>query len=220
MEVDHFEVHRLTTKGRLIAKRLFSSHDLRLDHVERLPFEEKAAVSVHAHYRMLERAGFDLESVNTRLEQDKQVLGRALSQIQVPSEHTLLFSPFQSLSIMDIADIFPSSEPTEFIKKDDATSSGLVVGRGSREHLFVKPTFTQHLNEVLDSETSDLEKELHKLQCNYPSAEEAAQTYVESRVSDTHVQFYPLVSRLFRLLGFESGNSRFGVKLSAMGWLG
>ena len=47
-----FDVHQLTERGKEIAERVATSADLRIDQVEQLPFEEKVAVSLHAHYGM------------------------------------------------------------------------------------------------------------------------------------------------------------------------
>ncbi len=62
-----FEAHRLAAKGVSVAERVAASVDLRIDEVDRLPYEEKRALSVEAHYRMLERAGFDLRTVDKTL---------------------------------------------------------------------------------------------------------------------------------------------------------
>ena len=216
-----FEVHQLTEAGIRVAEGVSASADLRLDQVDQLPFEEKAAVSVHAHYRMLERAGFDLEPVNLKLEQQEQALGRALTLLGVPQGRPLLFSPFQSLSTADIGMIFPPSEIAVSVEEREATASGTVVGRGSRDHLFVQPIFVPQAHEGGgEGETAELEEELRAIREVHPSAEEAAAAFAQSRVSDTQTQFYPLVSGLFRLLGFKSENSRPGVNYQRWdGWV-
>ena len=215
-----FEVHQLTEIGTRVAESVSASVDLRLEQVDLLPSEEKAAVSVHAHYRMLERAGFDLESVNLKLKQQEQALGRALSLLGVPQGRPLLFSPFQSLSIADIGMIFPHSEITASVEEREAAASSAVVGRGSRDHLFVEPIFVPQVHEGGDDETAKLEEELRAIREEHQSAEEAAAAFSRSRVSDTQIQFYPLVSGLFHLLGFASGNSRLGVNYQRWdGWV-
>ena len=215
-----FEVHQLTDTGRRVAEGVSASADMRLDQVDQLPFEEKAAVSVHAHYRMLERAGFDLESVNQKLKQQEQALNRALTLLGVPPGRSLLFSPFQSLSIGDIGEIFPPSEIAASMEEGKAAAGGTVVGRGSRDHLLVEPRYVPQQREGADDETAELEEELRAMREEHPSAEEAAAAFAQSRVSDTQTQFYPLVSGLFRLLGFESENSRAGVNYQRWdGWV-
>ena len=215
-----FEVHQLTDAGRRVAEGVSASADIRLDQVDQLPFEEKTAVSVHAHYRMLERAGFDLEPVNLKLKQQEQALSRALTLLGVPPGRPLLFSPFQSLSIGNIGEIFPPSEIAAPMEEGKAAAGGTVVGRGSRDHLFVEPRYVPQLREGEDDDTAELEEELRAMREEHPSAEEAAAVFAQSRVSDTQTQFYPLVSGLFRLLGFESENSRAGVNYQRWdGWV-
>ena len=215
-----FEVHQLTETGRRVAESVTTLVDLRLDQVDQLPLKEKAAVSIHAHYRMLERAGFDLEPVNAKLKEQEQALDRALAVLRVPRGRPLLFSPFQSLSIADIGIIFPPSEIAVSVEETDAPVGGTVVGRGSRHHLFVEPRFVPQLDRGGDDETAALEEELRAMREEHPSAEEAAAAFAQSRVSDTQTQFYPLVSGLFRLLGFESENSRAGVNYQRWdGWV-
>ena len=95
-----------------------------------------------------------------------------------------------------------------------------MVGRGSRDHLFVKPRYVPQLREGEDDDTAELEEGLRAMREEHPSAEEAAAAFAQSRVSDTQTQFYPLISGLFRLLGFESENSRAGVNYQRWdGWV-
>ena len=202
-----FEVHQLTETGRKFAEGVSVSADLRLKQVDQLPFEEKAAVSMHAHYRMLERAGFDIEPVSSELKQQEQSLERALARLGIPQGRPLLFSPFQSLSVADIGRIFPPSEIAASVEEGKAVANGTVVGRGSRKHLFVEPKFVPQQLEDGDGETAALGEELRAMSERHLSTEEAAAAFVQSRVSDTQTEFYPLVSGLFRLLGFESKNS-------------
>ena len=214
-------MHRLTETGRKVAEGVSSSVDLRLAQVDRLPIEEKAAISVHAHYRMLERAGFDLELVGPKLHQQREALASGLAKIGVSPGRPLLFSPFQSLAVADIRVIFPPSEAAVSVEHRQAAVTGTVVGRGSRDHLFVEPRFVPQLLGDGDGETAELEEELRAIRGMHPSVEEAAAAFAKSRESDTQTEFYPLVSQLFHLLGFESANSRAGVNYSRWdAWVG
>ena len=168
-------------------------------------------MSIHAHYGMLERAGFDLEPVGPKLQQQEQARDRALAMLGVPPGRPILFSPFQSLSVTDIGVIFPPSETAVSVEEREATTTGTVVGRGSRDHLFVEPKFVPQLREDWHGGTAELEQELREIRELCPSAEDAAAAFAQSRESDTQTEFYPLVSELFHLLGFESANSRAGV---------
>ena len=205
------EVHQLTDAGRKVAEFVSISTDLRLDQLDPMPFEEKAAVSIHSHYRMLERAEFDIEPVNPKLNQQKEAFERGLDRIGVRLERPLLFSPFQTLSVADIGRIFPLPQIGGSPEEREFAATDTVMGRGSRAHLFVEPRFAPSLDDVTNAGPGQLEEELLSLRRMHTSADEAVATFVQSHVSDTHTQFYPLVSELFRALGFESETSRVGV---------
>ena len=125
-----FEVHELTERGQQVANWVRGATDLRYEQIaphrgeneqkslwdavdqspdrkNRLSVKEMTAVSVHSHYRMLERAGFELESVVPVLEEQEQVLTQVLAKLNLELGRPLLFSPFQSLSIPDITEGFP-----------------------------------------------------------------------------------------------------------------
>lgn len=229
-----FEVHQLTERGKHIAEWVQGASDIRLDQIEvrseeegqsslfdqmgedhgeenKLSPEEMAAVSVHAHYRMLERAGFDLQSVEPMLGGHAEFLSQALAKLELPSDRPLLFSPFQSLSISDIARVFAPPEISAGMENVEGIQGGTVVGRDPRDHLFVEPAFVIQRDKGENRGTDNLAEELHAIRGVSGSIDEAAMVFAKSRESDTQNEFYPLVSGLFRLLGFEADNSRAGV---------
>ena len=215
-----FEVHQLTETGRKVAEWVSTSADLRLDQVEKLPPEEKAAISIYAHCRMLERAGFDLGSVNQKLEAQELAFHRALTLLQVPLDRPLLFSPFQGLSLADIAQIFPSPQTSVSMDEGECTVGGTVMGRGSRDHLFVEPSFVPLSHDFGNGQTCELREELRAIREVHQSAEEAAAAFAQSKELYTQTEFYPLICKLFRLLGFDSENSRAGVNYQRWdGWV-
>jgi len=219
-----FEAHRLTEQGKTVARRILTSADIRVDQVDALPFQEKAALSVQAHYNMLERAGFDLEPVSRKLALQTPVFNRALGLLGIEQTRSLLFSPFQSLSIADIRQIFPASEEASTKARErEAAVVGTVVGRGARDHLFVEPKFVRQTHRKEASNTRSLEEELRTLRQHHQSDKEAAAAFATSRAADTRTEFYPLVSELFRALGLQSDYSRPGVnyqRWDACVWLG
>ena len=205
-----FEAHRLTLAGKNVARRILASADLRVDQVDGLSFEEKAAISVEAHYRMLERAGFDIEPVRKKLQLQASVFNRALDHLSIERNRPLLFSPFQSLFVGDIRKIFSASEQGSMVREREAVF-GKIIGRGNRHHLFVEPKFVRRVHKIKDSTTRSLEGELVALRQKHRSDEVAAAAFALSRALDTQIQFYPVVSQLFRVLGFKSDYSRAGV---------
>ena len=238
-----FEVHQLTERGKQVAEWVRGASDLRLNQVEMrvveegqtslfdhmgqdrgeengLSPEEMAAVSVYSHYRMLERAGFDLKSVEPMLGCKAEVLSKALDKLNLPLDQPLLFSPYQSLSISDIARVFAPPEISAETEEVEGIIGGTAVGRNPRDHLFVKPTLVIQEDGGEEQGTDELAKELIALHEANESVDEAAAAFAKSRETDTLNEFYPLVSKLFRLLGFEADNSRAGVNYQRLdGWV-
>lgn len=217
-----FEVYRLTEEGKEVAQRVTESADIRVDAVDGLPFEEKAALSVRAHYAMLDRSGFDVSPVTTTLDEHGPAFYRSLDRLGIDHDRVLLYSPFQSLTVMDAQRIFPSTTTTTESSERQA-ATGVAVGRRSRDHLFVEPIFVRQTDNVDDADTPALKEELRSLRSNHASEGDAAAAFALSRASDTQVEFYPLVSQLFRVLGFKSDYSRAGVnyqRWDACMWIG
>lgn len=209
-----FEVHRLTAKGKELANRLVSSTDIRIEQLDTLSASQREALSIHAHYQMLERAGFDLASVAEKLTQNRPDFLAALDSLGARYENPLLFSPFQSLSVSEIRRIFPAAPAIANVGRQRiASPAGAQVGRDSRDHLFVKPHFVTGLDHstAKDAATVLLRTTLTDFYKKYRTEEQAAQAFALSRSTDTQTQFYPLISQLFRILGLKSDYSRAGV---------
>ena len=88
-----FEAHQLTHLGQKLAHRLTESTDIRVDQVDDLPFDAKAAFCKHAHYSLLARADFDLKPVRDTLEQIKPALKKAHDLLGIDHDRHVLFSP-------------------------------------------------------------------------------------------------------------------------------
>lgn len=207
-----YGVDQLTQAGKSIANNLSTLDDIRLEQIDQLLYEEKAAISVHAYYRMLERAGFDISSVAQKLDSHKDFYARGLDKLGIEHSRPLLFSPFQSLSVSDIKKIFPHRKTRTPLSSRKNSENGSVVGRGSHEHLFVNTKLIQQ--ESLDTvakNTKLLKKELLDLYAQCGTIEAAADAFTQVHATDTQKTFYPLISQLFGLLGFRSKCSRVGV---------
>ena len=218
-----FEAHRLTEQGKIVARRVVASADIRVDQADSLPPDEKAALSVQAHYKMLERAGFDLEPVSRKLELQAPAFKRALDHLGIEPTRPFLFSPFQSLSLANIREIFPTSEEASKAHEREAAIASTVVGRGTRDHLFVEPKFVRQTHAPEAPTTRSLEEQLRALRKQHRSDKDAAAAFAYAHASDTRTEFYPLVSEMFRALGLQSDYSRPGVnyqRWDACVWLG
>lgn len=202
---------QLTDKGKALAERVGGSVDLRVDDAERLAPEERNALAVVAHFRMLERSGFDIEPVEERIAEAEAIAAPILDRLGTDGR-SLLFSPFQSLSLDDIAAAFPAQAQTVQVEEvvGGATVTAAPDGRDDRSHLFVHPNMVTAEGagaggpKVLRAKLSEL------LEAN-GTIEVAAAAFAESHARDTQSAFYPLVTHLFQILGFDSDYSRAGV---------
>jgi hypothetical protein len=151
---DRCQSRKLTALGEAAAERIISMTDLRAEDVDRLGPEEKISLSLNAHYRMLDRAGFNLFPVAAMLEAARPTVASALKQLRVPPNSDVLFSPFQALGLDDIEATFPG---VPIVGETRSTSRQIVnaevtTGRGNRDHLFISP----HLIDSERLETSDV----------------------------------------------------------------
>lgn len=221
-----FEVHKLTDKGREVARRLGESVDVRLEQVDTLKADERQAFCFYAHYQMLERSGFDVSHIDGGLKKYRPQLESALKSLRIKDGSDIIFSPFQSLNVNEIKRIFPSNTlgAPENVKVRPIIVSGQ-SGRDSREHLFIKPIFVRKdLTTKKDgSGVTPLRNALLEIRAKHSSDSDAAQEFSFSHSADTQTLFYPLVSNLFRIVGFQSEYSRPGVnyqRWDACVWLG
>ena len=206
-----FDIHRLTELGKERAHGLKGAVDLRVDQVDQLPSSQKRALARHAHFSMMERTGFDVSSLAEQLQRDEETRREALRKLRLPEDKPILFSPFQSLSIADLSEIFPQPEVAPAGRSMQEVIDGTNVGRGTRDHLFVAPTFVAGKTEAEGVDLTPLKAELRSLQNVHLSDDTAAQAFAHSRRENTQTQFYPLVTHLLQLIGFPSHCSRTGV---------
>ena len=206
-----FEIHRLTSLGKERAQTLESYVDIRVDQVDQLRFQQKRALSRYAHFAMLERAGFNISSVTNKLRGEESTRHQALSVLGAELDAPILFSPFQSLSVADSSVIFRGAVQAKRERESDSTSKVTQVGRGSRGHLYVVPSFVASEAVAEGLEVQELGVELQAHMRAYGSVCEAARSFAATHEEDGKEQFYPLVTQLLRLLGFRSDYSRAGV---------
>lgn len=201
----------LTEKGRVLADRVSGSVDLRVDDVARLGPEEREAIAVVAHFRMLERSGFDIAPVEERIAEEEAIAAPVFKRLGTDGR-SLLFSPFQSLSLDDVAAAFPLRAQTARVEKG-ARRTGVAAapdGRDDRSHLFVHPNMVA-AEGVGAGGPNALRTELAELLSVHGEIAVAAAAFTEYHARDTQATFYPLVTHLFQILGFKSDFSRAGV---------
>lgn len=200
----------LTDKGRALSERLAQSNDYRTDDIYALSQPDREALSVIAHFQMLDRAGFDIEPVADRLKAARSILEPYLAQHPIDID-SLILSPFQALKPEDASAYFTDGESASRTAPNRSKTSGtneIVAGRDDRSHLFVPPTLI-HVHEA--SGPDALRSELSELFEEHKDASAAVEAFVARHSRDTQMEFYPLVTSLFQILGFESDYSRAGV---------
>jgi hypothetical protein len=200
----------LTDKGRELAARVQSAIDLRLDQVEKLRPDERNALAVVSHFQMLERSGFDIGPVAERVSEAERIAAPVFWRLGTDGRN-LLFSPFQSLSLDDIASAFSTQTPTARVEETETEArAATAAGRDDRSHLFVQPKMVQAPVDGGGGPDS-LRAELHSLLDANGEIKLAAAAFADNHAGDTQTEFYPLVTHLFQILGFESDYSRAGV---------
>lgn len=201
----------LTDKGRGVAERVNAAVDLRVDDAERLPPEERKALAVVAHFRMLERSGFDIAPLEGRIAEAEARAALVFERLGTDGR-SLLFSPFQSLSLVDIAAAFPARKAAAQVEVagERGTVTAAPGGRDDRSHLFVQPSMVAAEGAGAGGPDA-LRAELTGLLEVHGKIEVAAAAFAENHAGDTQASFYPLVTHLFQILGFKSDYSRAGV---------
>lgn len=208
-----YKVFRLTPEGIAVTDALEKRADIRLDQYERLRPDQKRALGVHTHYSMLERTGFDVSSVTDLLDETRGHFANALAEFGFKPDVQVVFSPFQTISLSDINRIFPVKEVDELTSPATKDEQGIasVVGRNSRDHLFVRPKFTARGNEAVSEEASSTRRVLEQLIQKHKSIDKAVAEFSAMHRYDTKEQFYPLITHLFQIMGYRSEKSRAGV---------
>jgi len=205
-----FEVHQLTEKGQRLAQLVVDAADVRVEDFESLPADEQEALAIHAHFSMLHRSGFQVESIQTLLEDLTPALSSAKDRLAIPRDALVLFSPFQSISLERIGAIFPTEAPGQQAAPADVRP-GSVTGRDSRDHLIIRPILVRQPVPPDDENLRPLKDELTILIAQQSNPQDAAKAFVARHQDDTQAVFYPLVANLIRLLGFNCETSRPGV---------
>ena len=217
----NYRTWHLTEKGHALAARVAVALDLRVVDVEKLEPNDRAALAVFSHYQMLERSGFDIAPVQDRLAAAKTVTQPLFDRLGVAGQN-LLFSPFQSLSLQDIAAVFPARIDAPRVLDKDRIVADAPVGRDDRAHLFVPPLMVKAA-QAIEQGADALRRELSSLLEKYGSIASAAAAFTGAHARDTQTVFYPLVTHLFQILGYRSDCSRAGVnsqRWDACVWIG
>jgi len=197
-----YNAFALTESGIKTAMVIDSAIDLRLSTVEALDQPSRDAVAVVSHFRMLDQAGFDISPVQERVDSALPLAVAAVPSL-ADASRTILFSPFQSLSLDDTQRAFPGNLIS--VRTDKAAEVTAIgqVGRDDRSHLFVAPKLVPAERQA-SAEADALRSELIAIMTEAPDPKDAAALFCLRHSKDTKEVFYPLVTHLFQILGFPS----------------
>ena len=204
---------KLTDKGYSALELIEGSKDIRKIDLEKIDRATKDAIARLSFYQILERAGFDMDPVESALIEDKILVKNYLGS----ADHSILFSPFQELSCDYLHSIFPNL-------------SSLGISKTPRE-LFV-PHAPENTSEILyssvelsgetvplvvesDSDNQDVKREIlgiFKGPMEQSKNIGKAVEYIMSQYTDVNKDvFYPVVAKLFKVIGYDCELSRHGV---------
>ncbi len=211
----------LTEKGKSLAARVSTAFDFRVSDIEKLHDHERRALSLVLHYQILERSGFDITPVQDRISNAEVITQKLFSRLGTDGKNTL-FSPFQSLSLQDIAAVFPASVNVPRIDVSTHVLVDAPDGRDGRAHLFIPPLMVKTEKKV-EASSEALRLELMGLLDQHGTIHAAAIAFAYNHAGDTQTNFYPLVTHLFQIIGYRSDYSRAGVnyqRWDACVWVG
>ncbi len=199
---------RITEHGREVYNAIKDMCDLRLDRFEKLDTEKQDAVIRLGTYSMLQRAGYDMSSVEETMQADKAICGDVLGGKE------LLFSPCQTVRRQRVESALGiqlgvGSESQYSIDTFDSTVQDrealatmqiwdLNIPEGAATELLTEPEDIEFLNHV------------NELKSRGYSSTKIVELLFTHYITATQTTFYPLIATLFKVMGFKCSFSRPG----------
>lgn len=203
---------KISNKGSARLDEYLAMADLRLDGFYSLsPALREPAIRMGA-YSMLERAGFDVDSVSEVRRADSNILESLLDG------QDLLFSPYQTLwpdTVNNALGYAPENTDVEIVKQaaEDSFNEMREVLSSLDTAVLDASAFTHSFEGAEVSERhslTNLKAEIEFAINATGSSDAAVARLFESHVHDKLGHFYPLIADLFTLLGFDCSESREG----------
>lgn len=180
--------------------------DLRLEEFKMYPQDIKLSLIRLGMYSMLIRAGFDMTSVSTKLEYDRQQCADILCG------RDLLFSPFQTLNREEIEQV--EEFRSDLDHKIPKSSYRQIQEDVSYGHGFFSLASNKILAQIPHSKDKDVLAFLNVIDKLYNAGVTEENVIVDklflAHNSDKKEAFYPFVATLFKVLGFDCAASRDG----------
>lgn len=199
----------ITDAGKAIAAKLRASPDVRLTHFNAYPDEAKPAFIRNTFYSMLERAGFNVDSVRTIIEADKATL----KNYSLPHTGDVFFSPFQQLSRETMQKWTPELVSDAGTAVEDQTESMLEAMAGCGAVTRQRATLIFELSTHVAAAANQAQDLVHQIQmalAQSKNIELATDALFLAYGTANKDVFYPLVANLFCILGFDCRVSRGG----------
>lgn len=182
--------------------------DLRLDDFKSYGKDIQMALIRLGIYSMLERSGYDMTEVETIIQADKEKCSTILEGKE------LLFSPYQTIKRDLIEEALGIEMGKGETSQNNITTFESTVNE--RESLSIAQTWTLNVSEEaameLLTEAEDIEfiNEVNQLKLAGNSSKEIVDMIFKNNATATQTTFYPLISTLFKIMGFNCSFSRPG----------
>lgn len=203
---------RISEKGSARLDEYLAMADLRLDGFHSLePDLKEPAIRVGA-YAMLERAGFDVESVSEVREADADALESLLDG------KDLVFSPYQTLwpdTVNAALGYAPENKNVEIVQQaaEDAADEIHEV-LSSLDSAVLDATAFKHSSEGSEAterqSLTTLRAQIDSAITSTDSVKAATDLLFDAHINDKQGEFYPLIADLFTILGLDCSESREG----------
>lgn len=196
---------QLTKEGQSLADWIKSVKDVRAYDLEKVIPEVVAALCRGSFYETLSRSGFETTPVQAMLNTDAAMVTK---QFGVPLSQ-ILFSPFQEFNSEQLAASFPeirSAAATSITSADGITHATPQLDVKLKTTVELKKSVTPQVDlpddiallfKTAKEKTNDFESTIDSLFQHFGKANKA--------------EFYPLIAKLFKTLGYDCENSRVGV---------
>lgn len=200
----------LTKKGKETIEWLENTENILLPDLEDETIEVLNSYNRIGFFEMLERAEFDIRPIIEKISSDRKILKTKHNQKQI------LYSPYQTLSQQIINESLSSVVNVSQGNKDVyeyKDSSQIIVEKGALFEPINSTILLQKKAQTVDGSNNEpIEDEIKKASIDYNnSVDKVVIDLVEKYSTSNKDDFYPLVSSLFRVLGFNCTNPRHGI---------
>lgn len=199
---------KITQHGIDVYNSICQMKDIRLDEFYSYKRDVQLSLIRLGIYSMLMRAGYDLSSVSSQIIADKQICASIIGQQE------LLFSPCQTIrrELIEEALGIRLGIGTSSHYSIDAFSSNVADRDAlSRIEMFaLNISQTAASNLLIENEDIDFINRVNYLSGKGLNSREIVETFFNEAISFTQTRFYPLISTLFKVMGFRCHFSRPG----------